>query len=100
MSSGNPGSMVSAQRFHGKRQLRGNTGLPGWLERHNITSSDMLANLNMSAKEEKNLFLWSFGSEKGQLELFEGRTDAYLLFCEPMKGVVPPFTEHLGSIAR
>lgn len=92
--------MVSAQRFHGKRQLRGNTGLPGWLKRRYITSSDMLVNLNVSAKEEKNLFLWSFEREKGQLELFEGCTDAYLLFCAPMKGVGPPFTEHLGSIAR
>lgn len=32
----------------------------------------MLVNLNMSAKEEKNLFLWSFEREKGQPELFEG----------------------------
>lgn len=71
VSSGNPGSTVSAQRFHGKRQLRGNTGLPGWLKRSYITGSDMLVNLNMSAKEEKNLFLWSFEREKGQPELFE-----------------------------
>lgn len=97
-SSGNPGSMVSAQRFHGKKQLRGNTGLPGWLKRSYITGGDAGKPWSVSQRREEETWICWHGhlkDRKANWSRLNACTNAYLLFCEPMKGVGPPFTEHL-----
>lgn len=77
VSSGNPGSMVSARRFHGKMHLRGSTGLPGWLKRHSFTAGAGIQLWYIRQRRRRtdmDMFARSFETQRGQwlLDPFEG----------------------------